>query len=80
MLDHVHFALIAGWLLLAIAGLLWVMACAIVANKMEREGVVFWKAFVACLLMTPLIGVITIGVARLMRPSRPLVPTVTRGL
>jgi hypothetical protein len=78
MLNHIHFAVIAGWLLLAIASLLWVVACAIVANKMEREGVIFWKAFVACFLMTPLLGLLTLGVARLMRPSRPLVQTATR--
>jgi hypothetical protein len=78
MSNDVHFAVIAGWLLLAIASLLWVMACAIVANKMEREGVVFWKAFAACFLLTPLLGLLTLGVARLMRPDRPLVQTVTR--
>jgi hypothetical protein len=78
MSNGVHFAVIAGWLLLAVASLLWVMACAIVANKMEREGVAFWKAFVACFLLTPLLGLLTLGVARLMRPDRPLVQTVTR--
>jgi hypothetical protein len=56
-----------------------VMACAITANKMEREGVTFWKSFITCLLLTPLVGVIVIGVARSMRPNRPLVQTVTRG-
>jgi hypothetical protein len=78
MSTDVHFAVIAGWLLLAIASLLWVMACAIVANKMEREGVAFWKGFVACFLLTPLVGLLTLGVARLMRPYRRLVQTATR--
>jgi hypothetical protein len=78
MSSDVHFAVIAGWLFLAIASLLWLMACAIVANKMEREGVIFWKGFVACFLLTPLVGLLTLGVARLMRPNRGLVQTVTR--
>jgi hypothetical protein len=79
MLGHIHFAVAAGWLSLGIAGLLWFMACAITANKMEREGITFWRSFVACFLLTPLVGVIVIGVARSMRPTRPLVQTVTRG-
>jgi hypothetical protein len=78
MSDYIPFAVIAGWLLLAISSLLWLMACAIVANKMEREGVIFWKAFLACLLLTPLVGLLTLGVARLMRPNRSLVQTATR--
>jgi hypothetical protein len=78
MLGHLHFAVAAGWLSLAIAGLLWVMACAITSNKMEREGVTFWKSFITCFLLTPLVGVMVIGVARSMRPNRPLVQTVTR--
>jgi hypothetical protein len=78
MSNEIHFAVVAGWLLLAIASLLWFTACAIVANKMEREGVVFWKAFVACFLLTPLVGLLTLGVTRLMRPDRPLVQTATR--
>jgi hypothetical protein len=55
------------------------MACAITANEMEREGVRFWKGFIACFFLTPLFGLLAIGVARLMRPDRPLVQTVTRG-
>jgi hypothetical protein len=79
MLGQIHFAAAVGWLSLAIAGLLWVMACAVAANKMEHEGITFWKAFVTCFLLTPLVGLVVIGVARAMRPNRPLVETVTRG-
>jgi hypothetical protein len=79
MFAQVHFAPVAVWLSVGIAGLLWVMACAITANEMEREGVRFWKGFIACFFLTPLFGLLAIGVARLMRPDRPLVQTVTRG-
>jgi hypothetical protein len=78
MFVPMHFAIAAGWLLLAIAGLLWVMACAVSANKMEREGITFWKGFFTCLLLTPLVGLIVVGIARSMRPNRPLIQTVTR--
>ena len=78
MLVHIHFAVIAGWLLLAISSQLWLMVCAIVANRMEREGVIFWKALLSCLLLTPLVGLLTLGVIRLMRPNRSLVQTATR--
>jgi hypothetical protein len=79
MFSHVHFAVVAVWVTMGIAGLLWLMACAITANKMEHEGVTFWKAFVTCFFLTPLVGLLAIGVSRLMRPNRPLIQTVTRG-
>ena len=79
MLAQMHFAAAAVGLLLAIAGLLWVMACAITARKMEGEGIAGWKVFVSCLLLTPLAGLIVVGLTRSMRPNRPLAQTVTRG-
>jgi hypothetical protein len=79
MLSQVHFAPVAVCLSAAIAGLLWVMACAITANEMEREGLRFWKGFVACFFLTPLVGLLAIGAARWTRHDRPLVQTVTRG-
>jgi hypothetical protein len=79
MYLHVHFAAIAAWLLMAIAGVLWVMACGITASKMEKEGIAFWKGFLLGLLLTPLAGLIMIFITRTVRPSRPLAPTVSRG-
>jgi hypothetical protein len=79
MLTHVHFVVVAGWLLIGIAGLLWILGCAVTAHKMDREGLTFWKSFVACFLFSPLVGILAIAVARLMRPNRPLVQTATRG-
>jgi hypothetical protein len=79
MFSHVHFVVVAAWLSVGIAGLFWVMASAVVANKMEHEGITFWKAFVTCFFLTPLVGLLAIGAGRLMRPNRPLVQTVTRG-
>ena len=79
MYLHVHFAAIAAWLLLAIAGLLWVMACTLTATKMEKDGIAFWKGFFTSLFLSPLAGVIVIFVTRMLRPGRPLAHTVSRG-
>lgn len=79
MYLHVHFAAIAAWLLLAIVGLAWVMACAITATKMEKEGIAFWKGFLVDLFLSPLTGWIMIFIARILRPGRPLAHTVSRG-
>jgi len=64
---------------LGIGGLLWTMACAVIANGMEHEGVTFWKGFVTCFFLTPLVGLLAIGAARWMGPNRPLIQTVSRG-
>jgi hypothetical protein len=79
MFSHVHFAAVAAWLLFAIVGLVWVMACALMAAKMEKEGFAFRKGFIAVLLLSPLAGLIAIFVARIVRPGRPLAHTVSRG-
>jgi hypothetical protein len=79
MYLHVHFAAIAAWLLLAIAGLVWVMACAVTATKLEKEGIAFWKGLLINLFLSPLTGLIMIFIARILRPGRPLAHTVSRG-
>jgi hypothetical protein len=79
MFSQVHFATAAAWLLFAIIGLLWTMMCALTAAKMEKEGIVFWKAFLAVLLLSPLAGLLAIFIARILRPGRPLAHTVSRG-
>ena len=79
MFSHVHFAVAAAWLLFAIVGLLWTMACALTAAKMETEGFAFWKGFLAVLLLSPLAGLIAIFIGRMLRPGRPLAHTVSRG-
>jgi hypothetical protein len=79
MSSQVHFAAIAAWLLVAIAGLLWVMACGLTATKMEKEGFAFWKGFFTSLLLSPLAGLILMYIARIVRPGRPLAHTVSRG-
>ena len=78
MFSNLHFATAALWLSAAIAGLLWMMACAFTANKMKQEGVGFGKALLTCLVLTPLVGIVVIAAARLMRSNRPLVQTATR--
>jgi hypothetical protein len=79
MVTHVHFASVAGWLIDGIAGLLWMIASAITAIKMEKEGFTFWRGFLTCLLLTPLAGALAILVARMLRPTRPLIETASRG-
>jgi hypothetical protein len=79
MSSHVHFAAAAAWLFFAIVGLLWTMACALTAAKMEKEGFGFWKGFIAVLLLSPLAGLIAIFIGRMLHPDRPLAHTVSRG-
>ena len=79
MVAHVHFAAVAGWLVIGIAALLWLMACGVAASKMEKEGIAFWRGFLTCLLLSPLAGLVTIMIARMIRPSRRLAETVSRG-
>jgi hypothetical protein len=72
MAADVHFVPIAAWLVLAIFGLLWVMACGVTAGKMEKEGIAFWRGFFACFLLTPVVGLAAILIARITRPSQRL--------
>jgi hypothetical protein len=79
MVAHVHFASLVAWVVTAIAALSWVMACGIAAAKMEKEGIAFWRGFLTCLLLSPLAGAAVIVIARMSRPSRRFVETVSRG-
>jgi hypothetical protein len=47
MYLHPHFAAIAAWLLLAIVGVPRVMACAVRAMNLEKEGSAFWEGLFA---------------------------------
>jgi hypothetical protein len=80
MVAQMHFVPVAAWLLVGIFGLSWVMACGVTAGKMEKEGIAFWRGFFACLLLTPLVGVAAILIARITRPSQRLATeTISRG-
>ena len=80
MVAQLHFVPVAAWLVLGIFGLLWLMACGVTAGKMEKEGIAFWRGFFACLLLSPLVGLIAIVIARVTRPSQRLATeSVTRG-
>jgi hypothetical protein len=79
MVAHVHFASVAGWLVIAIAALLWVIACGVAASQMEKEGIAFWRGFLTCLLLSPLAGLLTIMIARMIRSGRRLAETESRG-
>jgi hypothetical protein len=68
MYLHVHFAASAAWLLLAIGGLVRVMACAVGPTNLEKEGIAFWKGLLVSLLL----------IARILRPGRPLAHTISR--
>ena len=79
MVAHVHFAAVVAWLMIGIAALLWLMACGVAASRVEKEGIAFLRGFFACLLLSPLAGLVVILVARMSRPSRRLAETVSRG-
>jgi hypothetical protein len=79
MVAQVHFASVVAWMVIAIAGLLWVISCGVAAGKMEKEGIAFWRGFLTCLLLSPLAGAAVIVIARMSRPSRRFVETVSRG-
>jgi hypothetical protein len=80
MAAQVHFVPVAAWLSLGIFGILWVMACGVTGRKMEKEGIAFWRGFFACLLVTPLVGLAAILIARMTRPNqRFAAETVSRG-
>jgi hypothetical protein len=68
MLTHMHFAVLVGWLVIAMLALLWILSCAMVANKMEQQGFSFSKAFISCCLFTPLAGILAVTLERLLRP------------
>jgi hypothetical protein len=78
MLAQLHFAAAAGWVAMGIVALVWILASLVVAQKMEKEGVIFWKGFVTCALLTPAVGLLAVALARLLKPNRPLVQTATR--
>ena len=40
------------------------------ASKMEKEGISFWKGFLAVLLLSPLAGLIAIFIARIVQSGR----------
>jgi hypothetical protein len=79
MVAHVHFASVVAWMVMAIAGLLWLISCGAAAGKMEKEGIAFWRGFLTCLLLSPLAGAAVIVIARMSRPSRRFVETASRG-
>jgi hypothetical protein len=79
MVVHVHFASLVAGMVMAIAGLLWVMSCGVAAGKMEKEGIAFWRGLLTCLLLSPLAGAAVFVIARMSRPSRRFVETVSRG-
>jgi phosphatidylglycerophosphate synthase len=67
-MSHIHFAAIVAWLIIAIAVLIWIMACVAIAHRMERQGFSFRKVFVACALLSLLAGILA---AILQRPVQP---------
>jgi hypothetical protein len=72
MPSHLHFAVFASYLLLGIVLLLWVMLCAVTAERLEKEGLPFRTGFLLCAMFTPLAGVIAARVLVAQRASRPL--------
>jgi hypothetical protein len=69
---HVHFAVVATYLLIGIVLLVWALICAVSAERLEKEGVAFRTAFLICAMFTPVVGLIAARVISTQRAARPL--------
>jgi hypothetical protein len=69
---HVHFAAMAAYLVVGIVLLMWAIACAATAERLEKEGVAFRTAFLLCAMFTPVAGLIAAKVIATQRTARPL--------
>jgi hypothetical protein len=79
MISQVHFVWILGCLLLATAGLVWIMLCGVTAQWGEKEGLGFWKTFTLSFLLSPLAGLLVVVAFRSPRTGRSLAETASRG-
>jgi hypothetical protein len=70
--TQLHFAVIAAYLVAGILLLLWAMACAVTAERLEKEGVAFRTAFLICAMFSPIVGLIAAKVISAQRTARPL--------
>lgn len=72
MPSHLHFAVLASYLMVGIVLVLWAMLCAVTAERLEKDGLAFRTGFLLCAMFTPLAGVIAARVLAPQRASRPL--------
>jgi hypothetical protein len=77
--GNTHFAVIAGYLSIAIVLLLWAMLCGVVAERFEKEGLAFRTGFLICAMFTPVAGLVAAKILTAQRSAgRPA--TVIRSL
>jgi hypothetical protein len=69
---HVHFAVVAMYLVVGIVLLAWAIVCAATAERLEKEGLAFRTAFLICAMFTPIAGLIAVRVIATQRAARPL--------
>jgi hypothetical protein len=69
---HVHFAMVAAYLMVGIVLLCWALVCAVTAEKLEKEGVAFRSAFLICAMFSPIAGLVAARVLATQRAARPL--------
>ncbi len=77
MPSHLHFAVLASYLVIGIVLLLWAMLCAVMAERLEKEGLPFRTGFLLCAMFTPIAGMIA---ARALAPQRAARPLAARSL
>lgn len=72
MSVHVHFAVLAMYLVVGIVLLAWAVVCAAAAERLEKEGLAFRTAFLICAMFTPIAGLIAVRLMATQRAARPL--------
>ncbi len=79
MTSHLHFAVAASYLAVAVIIMLWVMLSGFVASRLEKEGIAFKAAFLLSAFFTPIVAVIAVRMMRALKAERALAPTTQRG-
>lgn len=78
MTSHFHFAVVAGYLAVAVVLTLWLMLSGFVAARLEKDGLAFRSAFLICAFLTPVAGIIAVRMVRAFKAGRPLAATTLR--
>ncbi len=78
MTSHFHFAVVAGYLAIAVIFVLLVMLSGFVAARLEKEGIAFRPAFLICVFLTPIAGFIAVRMMRAAKVERSLAATTSR--
>jgi hypothetical protein len=74
--GNTHFAVIVGYLFIAIVLLLWAMLCGVVAERIEKEGLAFRTGFVICAMFTPIAGIVAAKILTAQRSAARPAPVI----